>query len=314
MYTIKEAAVRSGLNVPTLRAWERRYGVVEPERTPAGYRLYGDESIARLLAMHHLVRVEGWRPSQAAQRVLAPGADLIALGGSPAEDTRRSAPEPRSDVPRTTSESAAASFVQAAHGFDVAAMERVLDAAFAAQRFESAVSEVVFPALRAIGDAWATGEIDVAAEHAASETVRRRMARFFDAAGREDGAPQVVVGLPPAGRHELGALAFAVACRRIGLRVLYLGADVPVESWLATERDTSAPAVVLGVTTWPDVASAIAVIEAVRAMRPAPICAVGGSRASEISTAAGAVRLPESLDEGVVTLAGLLQPRQSRGR
>ena len=61
-------------------------------------------------------------------------------------------------------------------------MERVLDEAFAAQRFELAMDEAVFPALRAVGRAWADGTLDVAAEHAASETVRRRLARFFDAA------------------------------------------------------------------------------------------------------------------------------------
>ncbi len=77
-------------------------------------------------------------------------------------------------------------FLVAAHEFDVPGMERILDESFAAQRFESAMDEIVFPALRGIGDAWSAGEIDVAVEHAASETIRRRLARFFDAAGRGD--------------------------------------------------------------------------------------------------------------------------------
>ena len=55
MYTIKQAAARTGLSVPIIRVWERRYGVVQPGRTPAGYRLYDDESIARLAAMRQLV-------------------------------------------------------------------------------------------------------------------------------------------------------------------------------------------------------------------------------------------------------------------
>ena len=50
MYTIKQAAARTGLSVPIIRVWERRYGVVQPGRTPAGYRLYDDEAIARLAA------------------------------------------------------------------------------------------------------------------------------------------------------------------------------------------------------------------------------------------------------------------------
>ena len=80
MFTIKQAAARTGLSVPIIRVWERRYGVVQPSRTPAGYRLYDDESIARLVAMRRLVAEEGWKPSQAAQRVLEPGTDLRGVG------------------------------------------------------------------------------------------------------------------------------------------------------------------------------------------------------------------------------------------
>ena len=49
MYTIRQASIRSGVNVPLIRAWERRYGVVSPSRTAAGYRLYDDEAIATVL-------------------------------------------------------------------------------------------------------------------------------------------------------------------------------------------------------------------------------------------------------------------------
>src|SRR4051794_27389129 len=68
MYTIKEAALRSGVSVPLLRAWERRYGVVEPERTASGYRLYDDRAITRLRAMRALI-AEGWSASNAAARI-----------------------------------------------------------------------------------------------------------------------------------------------------------------------------------------------------------------------------------------------------
>ena len=175
MYTIKEAAARAGLTIPTVRVWERRYGVVRPSRTAAGYRLYDDESIGRLMAMRRLVENEGWRPSQAAEHVLAVGADAavggwdVAPGAAPVSDDRGASSR--------SAELAVDAFLVAAHQFDVPAMERILDESFAAQRFESAMDDIVFPALRGIGDAWSAGEIDVAVEHAASETVRRRLAR-----------------------------------------------------------------------------------------------------------------------------------------
>ena len=185
-------------------------------------------------------------------------------------------------------------------------MERILDESFAAQRFESAMDEIVFPALRGIGDAWSAGEIDVAVEHAASETVRRRLARFFDAAGRGDRIPKVIVGLPPASQHEIGAFAFAVAARRIGLDVLYLGANVPLDSWLRTARETGAPVAVLAVVTESDVAAAAIVAGALRTTSQPLICAVGGPLAGDLPDALGAIRLPETLDDAVAAVARIL--------
>src|SRR3712207_450395 len=55
MYTIRQAAARTGVPVSLLRAWERRYAIGRPTRTPAGYRLYDDEAIERLRTMRRLV-------------------------------------------------------------------------------------------------------------------------------------------------------------------------------------------------------------------------------------------------------------------
>ncbi len=69
MYTIKHASEVTGVSVATLRAWERRYGIVTPHRTEAGYRLYDGEAVHALSVMNALV-VEGWAPRQAAAETL----------------------------------------------------------------------------------------------------------------------------------------------------------------------------------------------------------------------------------------------------
>ena len=328
MYTITQAAVRTGLSVPVIRVWERRYGVVQPSRTPAGYRLYDDESIARLVAMRHLVAEEGWKPSQAAQRVLEPGTDLRRLSGRPVGgDPSTATPgQTRADLFGSSMGSVSNfgngdreaslvhAFVAAARELDVPSMERILDESFASQRFELAIEGVVSPALRAIGIAWAQDEIDVGAEHAASETVRRRLGRFYDAAGLGDRVPRVIVGLPPDGRHEIGAFAFAVAARRAGLDVLYLGANVPLESWLRTVRETAAPVVVLGVVTPSDVVAAGAVVKAFSATASPPVCLVGGPLSAASLDGLGTIPLPAPLDDAVTAVAALLGSRERRVR
>lgn len=297
MYTIKQAAARSGLNVPTVRAWERRYRVVQPERTAGGYRLYDDAAIERLIAMRNLVERHGIRPSQAAAQVLAAGPMLTALTEQPAT-AAAAATATRSDELRDA-------FVGAAAALDVGAMERLLDEAFAAQRFEAALETVVFPALRHVGDGWSDGSIDVSMEHAASETIRSRLARFFDTFG-SSGAPEVLVGLPPGCHHEIGALAFAIAARRAGLGTVYLGADVPLASWLVAVAATRVQVAVVGVIEAADVPAAAEVATALRTHPRRTAVALGGRRAHEVGGTSGSIVLPDSLDDAVRAVRDLL--------
>ncbi len=307
MYTIKQAAARSGLSVSTARAWERRYGIVHPKRTASGYRLYDDEAIDRLMAMRHLVEIEGIRPSQAADQLRASGADVADLVAR-ARRWRDSTPAAATASPTASRGSdLAGAFVEAARSLRVATMEDILDDTFASQRFETAVEDVVFPALRAVGDAWAAGTIDVAMEHAASETVRRRLARFYDAI-EASGDPDVIVGLPPGGQHDIGALAFAIAARRRHLDVLYLGADVPLASWVTAADRSRARVAVIGVVNVTDVTAASDVVRALRASSRRPAVALGGPRAHQVDDDLGAMVLPDQIEQAVAAVRELPKP------
>ena len=300
MYTIKQAALRSGVNVPLLRAWERRYGIVAPSRTDTGYRLYDEAAIDRLRAMRALVDA-GWSARQAAERVVAADADeLAAIGHTPATDDGSAAAGITRD------------FVDGAARMDGATIERTLDDVFARGSFERAVEERLYPALEALGDGWARGEIDVAGEHAASAAAVRRLSMAFDAAAtaEAEGPSPVLVGLPPGVRHEAAALAFATALRRAGVPVLYLGPDVPVASWVAAVTRTDARAVALGAVMSDDVAAADAVVEALRDVRADLVVAVGGRRSDLIGNG-DVLRLPDGLRDAVAALTDALGDRRS---
>lgn len=322
MYTISQTSMRTGLSIATIRAWERRYGVVQPARTPAGYRLYDDAAIDRLIAMRGLIDGQGWRPRQAADRIMTEGwvpamthqeltqPELTHQELTHQEETpphRATIDRPGSETVIVPSPEGIGALLEATHRLDIPAMERVLDEQFAAERFELAMERVVFPALRAIGEAWAAGTIDVAKEHAASETIRRRLARFFDAAGVAGSRPQVIVGAPPGTQHELGAFAFAVACRRAGLSVLYLGANVPLASWVSTVRETTAPVVVMAVVTHADVPTATSVINAVAKEPHAPTCLVGGASAGEVPKQPGTIHLAQPIEDSVAAVLAILE-------
>ena len=286
MYTIKEAAQRTGVSVALLRAWERRYGIVTPTRTEAGYRLYDDTAINRLRAVRSLVSA-GWSPRQAAQEVAA-----------------RQAPSSTYGLPVGSDE--ARRLVDAAARIGGTAIEQVLDDMFASGSFERVVEDRLYPALVALGDAWARGEIDVAGEHTASAAALRRLGVAFEAAGRAGaGGGAVLVGLPPGARHELPALAFATALRRAGMNATYLGPDVPVESWVTAVQRAQARVVVIGVGMAADVAGATAVIAALRDSRPDLRVAVGGRHSVDLADDS-VTHLPDRLVESVDALGELL--------
>ncbi len=306
MYNIKQAAARAGVSVPVLRAWERRYGIVHPERTPSGYRQFDDAAIARIRAMRSLI-AQGWSPSAAAAAVVAGAAepgladDATALGDAE--------PEARSDGAAPGAGEMAYRFVAAAAAMDATGVDAVLDDLFARGSFERVAGDLLFPALRRLGDAWAAGRVSVAGEHMASAAVLRRLGQALDAASRLEGrgAP-IVVGLPPGGRHELGALAFAIAARRAGLAVLYLGPDLPIDEWL---RATSGvDAAVIGVATARDRTAALELSRRLREQDPELVIALGGRGAPPPTAAADPASLPERLPEAVRALRDALDQRR----
>ena len=122
----------------------------------------------------------------------------------------------------------------------------------------------------------------------------------YQAAGRpivDSGA--ILVGLPPGSRHELGALAFAVAARRAGLPVLYLGPDLPVDDWVASAGRMDARAAVIGSVTPADQGPARSVAVALREARPELLIAFGGAHPPTVARNDGASTSPVVLPTGV---------------
>lgn len=306
MYTIKQASALSGVGIPLLRAWERRYEVVEPSRSASGYRLYGDDQIDRLRAMRALV-ASGWAPQQAAARIRASStSEVAALAGARSEPKDRQA---ASTAPPSSPGQAGDlidRLVAAARFIDADGMEAALDDAFAGARFETVADSIVLPALHEIGKGWERHEVSVAGEHAASQAVLRRLAMAYEAAGDGDGSQPVLVGLGPGARHEFGALAFATAARRVGLPVMYLGPDLPVESWASAVGKREARAAVIGVPRSADVQRSADVIAAIRSARPSTVVAVGGSAAQRVARRIEVLVLPDGMASAAEALRSAL--------
>jgi MerR family transcriptional regulator, light-induced transcriptional regulator len=210
---IGEVARRTGVAVPTLRAWERRYGLLDPDRTDGGHRLYSEADIARVQAMSRLLE-DGWSAAAAARQVLREPATvtpLRAVTGSGAGEGGAMAM-----IDRLTS---------AIERFDAAEADLAVDDVFVRLEVPTALDEVLLPVLRHVGDGWQDDARVIAREHFATNTLRPRLQRLLRVGATS--RRTCLAAAPEGEEHDLGLLASAVVAAHAGWRVHYLGARTP---------------------------------------------------------------------------------------
>jgi DNA-binding transcriptional MerR regulator/methylmalonyl-CoA mutase cobalamin-binding subunit len=220
-HPIQVVVRRTGLTADVLRAWERRYRVVEPGRSPTGRRLYSDEDIERLRLLRRAT-LSGRSIGQISE---LPTAELVRLiRDDEAEEARVPEPAPqRSDLAQQLRLEALA----AVEELDGTRLRHLLQRAATAFGAERALEEVAAPVLTEVGDRWQAGDLSIAHEHLMSAVIRQVVGDLLQSASSDADRPLALFATPAGERHEFGALMAAVIAATRGWRVLYLGADIP---------------------------------------------------------------------------------------
>ena len=201
-WRIGQFSARVGVAAVTLRAWERRYALLRPARTAAGYRLYTPEDEQRVRAMQAQMAL-GVAPGEAAVLALRQVGDVA-----------------------TTPEESRRALLAAVAAYDAEGIDDVLARVLAAGRL-TALRDVVLPAMAAVGDEWARRELSVGQEHLCTHLVERRLLALAGDWDKGRG-PRALLACPSGERHSLGLLCFGLALAEHGWRVSYLGADTPL--------------------------------------------------------------------------------------
>jgi DNA-binding transcriptional MerR regulator len=216
--TIQQVSLELGVPAPTLRSWERRYGLPVTARSQGGHRRYARDQVAQLVQMRDLVAA-GTRPGDAASQIKA------ALETSP--------------------EGLVDTFVEAAHGLEPTAINDVLATARRALGLDGAVDDVLLPAMRELGLRWERGQGDVGHEHLATHATQSWLSQVPTAQSPPLGVGPVVLCCGPRDHHTLGLEALGALLRDRGWDCRLLGARTPVESLVLAVQTTGAAAVVL---------------------------------------------------------------------
>lgn len=171
-------------------------------------------------------------------------------------------------------------FVAALRAGDELAARKVVEQASAAGAEPAAIYFQIFaPSMVTIGELWERNELNVAEEHLATAITERLIGalspRFGESPPRSPGS--VVLGCVEGERHTLGLRMLADLFRNQGWRVLYLGADVPTNDWLAIANRYQADAVAISVNMIQHLVAVQALIAELRASLPDLLVVVGGS-------------------------------------
>lgn len=240
-YRIHVAAELSGVRVELIRAWERRYGVLAPKRTPSGYRVYTDRDVALLRRLKQLTE-EGVSISEAATMLpqLLAELDAAQLALAPASVVQEPSP---ANVAAWVKDALAA-----AEALDQRRVAGVLDEVLAALSPLKAYEEVLVPLQREVGERWHGGAFSVGQEHMVSQEVRARLISLLHASP-DKGVRRAVLACFPDEQHEIGLLGAALRMRHAGISVTLLGQRTPAVEVGRLARELKADLVGLSAVT-----------------------------------------------------------------
>lgn len=235
-YNLKAVIKETGIAADTLRAWERRYGLPMPERTPGGHRLYSQRDIEIIkwliakqrkgLSISHAVDL--WNELSASDQdpLPAPAPQAISISNANLDAIRKS-------------------WLNACLVFDENAAEQVLNQAFATHPLETVCVEVLQRGLNEIGEMWYRDEAAIQQEHFTSALVQRRLDALIAAAPPPTRPYTILIGCTAGEQHIFVPLLLTLLLRRRGLKVVYLGANVPIQRFNETLQSVKPHLVIL---------------------------------------------------------------------
>ena len=270
---IGELSRRVGVSAELLRAWERRYQLLQPARSPKGYRLYSTRDEQRIRTMQDQL-ARGLSAAEAARVARRPGSGDDAYPGRFPDD------DPAAAKPHYLA------LRNALDDYDESGAQQAVDRMLRELSLTTVLRDVVMPYLAELGARWEQGTVDVAQEHFASNLLRGRLAGLALGWGQGVG-PRAVLACPEGELHDLSLMVFGIALNRSGWRVTFLGNNTPVSDLDSAVRYLKPAAVVLAATSPPfleavadelrDVATRVPLVLAGAGATPEVVAATGST-------------------------------------
>jgi DNA-binding transcriptional MerR regulator len=215
-YSIKELEKLSGIKAHTIRIWEKRYGVIDPQRTPTNIRFYSDSDLKKIINVSLL--------NNAGHKI----SSIATLSNDELNKKVReiSAVDNNASIHIDQLVTAMLDLEEEKFEGELKAIENKIG-------FENTITDVIYPFLNKIGILWQTGNITPAHEHFISNLIRQKLIVSIAALPLPPKSSiRVVLFLPENELHEIALLFYHYLARKYGFRTYYLGQSVPHEDLL----------------------------------------------------------------------------------
>lgn len=239
-YSIKDLERITGIKAHTIRIWEKRYNIVEPERSETNIRNYCDKDLKRLLNISVLVR-NGYKISHVAELT---------------DDDLSQKVLEINNVNTSTNGGQLENLIVAMIDMDEVKFEKVLNSTIIKQGVERTLFEVIYPLLTQTGVLWQIGTISPAQEHFISNLVRQKIYAAIDGLSMDLGEDHktFLLFLPEWELHDMGLLVYNYLIRKRGHKTVFLGQGIPLQDVLAIKDQVEPDYIVTSFTSLVDVA------------------------------------------------------------
>ncbi len=298
MFNTKSVVQQTGVPGPTLRAWERRYTLLSPERANNTYRLYSERDVVMIRWLKERVDA-GMAISQAIAFFLHKHDETHVENPSSSESSSSitSLTSPTTTEPDVSAHVISLlnghiqpvfptiysmrlvreRLVEAFNQLDESLASMIMGSMLAIYPLDQVCAELITPTMWQIGQLWADGAITVSVEHFASNFFRALLSNLMHVTPIPTSAPTAIVCCAPGEPHELAPLMLALFLRRSGIRVVYLGQNIEIEGLLQSVRKISPTLLCISLTMPAYLSSLIELAHKLEELpQPRPIFAFGG--------------------------------------
>lgn len=242
LFNLKSVLRLTGLNPDTIRAWEKRYVAVKPQRTATGRRMYTQQEVNRLKLLAELT-ASGHSISSVANLTDDKLVALLATNhsGTPLIKSKQLDPQ----IPQVTEQ-----LLEAVERFDLNSLEIHLSRAAYSMSSRDLLFHMIPQLMYKVGNKVIAGELSIAQEHALSEKIKRQIRRIFDQLEPVDGTFHkdkiLLFATPEQHLHDFGLWLSAILCRFQGFKTVMIGPNLPAQSLISAAKQMNPHAIIIG--------------------------------------------------------------------